>query len=276
MLLTLQQVGNVNYTGWVLQVGCSTDRQVIDELQSQASDMEDELSQWEDDVKSRRECFYELNYYTTLQLLALRRELGRLKDPSKAVSISPEVLALLQSISTQVDPTHVINAVNQVLLDAKIESEPESIPAMESSSTEVEETDDAVETSFTGRELEDMDTPDPEEKSNAKQEQMFSEDDLDEEQKGYITTISFRMDCSRQLVLKAFEVLGKDLTRIDYEKWCAEKMDEYSFDDKEASSNQDSESDSASADDALSDGEEAEFSYAPGTKYSYKYQYIRR
>lgn len=237
--------------------------------------MEEELSKWKEDVKSQRESFYELNFYTTLQLLTLRRELGRLKEPGNTVTISPEVLALLQSISTQVGPSHVISAVNQILQEAKTEPEPKPAPVGEAppdSQKDIEEkkADDAVEVASTKRASEDMDTPESKEKHGAKQGPMFSEDDLSEELKGYITTISSRVDCSRKRVLEAFKVLGKTLTRIDYENWCVDNMDNYVFDDEETSSEEESsgsESDSDSADDTSPDdtSPDDQFNYVPGT-----------
>lgn len=268
MLLTLQQVGNVNYTGWVLKVQCSTDRELITQLQSQASGMEEELAQWEEDVKSQRENFYELNYYTTLQLLTLRRELGRLKGPGKkAVTISPEVLALLQSISTEVGPSHVISVINKVLLQAKVEPEPKSPLAMElpGDSPKNIEVDDVAGAS-SDHSLE-VDTPHAKAQDSTEDRPTFSEEDLSEELKGYITTIASRVDCDRRLILKAIEVLGKKETRIDYEKWCVENEDNYSFPDDGTSGDEESsasESDSDSSDDELSDDEDEEFSYVSG------------
>ncbi len=253
VLLTLQQVGNVNYTGWALQVPCSTDRQLINQLQSQASDMENELSMWKKDVEMQRENFYELNYYTTLQLLTLRKELGRLKNPSKDGAIPPEILALLQSISVQVTPSHIIDAVNEVVLEAKVEPEPELTPGPP-------EEKDGVESSLTGHIIISKDTQEP----STKQMPMFTENDLSEEQKGIITTVCSRIDCSRKLVFEAFEVLGKGLHRIDYDKWCVQNLDR---DDKEVSSDEDSsdsESDGESTDDAPSNDED-EFNYGPGS-----------
>ena len=264
VLLTLQQVGNVNYTGWVLKVRCSTDRQIINQLQSQASAMEEELSKWEEDVKSQRDSFYELNYYTTLQLLTLRRELGRLKTPSKGLSIFPEVLALLRSISTQVHPSHVINAVNQVLEAAK---KPEPVPSEElppDLPVGVDEESVFDEAASTGQDAEQ-----PEEDNASAEEHAFSEEDLSEELKGYVTTISFRINCSRKLVLKAFEVLGQDLTRLDYERWCDENLEEYKFEEDVSSDEESSgsESDSESSDGTSSDSEDEQFSYVPGNTW---------
>lgn len=229
--------------------------------------MEEELSKWEEDVKSRRESFYELNYYTTMQLLTLRSELGRLKDSSKKVSISPEVLALLQSISTQVNPTQVMSAVSKVLLEAEMEAEPEPTPVVVAPSepltkTEGNKPDIAVEVSAKNDSRDTTKTLVPETESSSKQQQ-FSEDDLSEELKGYVTTIAFRVDCSRQLVYKAFDVLGKELPRINYERWCVENMDNYTFEDENDSEDEES-SESESDNDSTASNEEEEFNYVQG------------
>ena len=76
--------------------------------------MEDELNEWKELVKTRRKEFYELNYFNTMQLLSLRRELGSLKESECKANVSPEVLLLLQSISTKITPVAVTSAVYRV------------------------------------------------------------------------------------------------------------------------------------------------------------------
>jgi len=105
----------VKYTGWVLSFHCAVD--MVDTLQQQAKDMEEELQVWEDQVQQTREQYYELNYYTTLQLLTLRKELGRLKtsgQPRAHTQINPHVLALLESISTEITSPDVWEVVKSV------------------------------------------------------------------------------------------------------------------------------------------------------------------
>ncbi len=264
VLLTLQQVGNVNYTGWVLQVRCLNNRQLIDELQLQAKVMEDELWKWKLEVRSKRESFYELNYYTTLQLLTIRRELGKLKKPEIAPSIPPDVLALLHSISTHVDSSHVINIVSQVLLEAK-STQPAPVvelPQTQSSPEAQEQTSDTASADLS--EEEEVHEP-----IVTEHRSQLREDDLTEEQKADLATICRRLDFPKQLVLKAFEeCTGENITRIDYERWCAENIDNYDFlDDTGASSDDDSsgsESDSERADASTDDDDEG-FNYMLGT-----------
>jgi hypothetical protein len=200
--------------------------------------MEEELFKWEEDVKGQRDSFYELNYYTTVQLLTLRRELGKLKHSSKNVSISPEVLVLLQSISSQVSDSHVIGAVKKVLVEA--EREP---------SVEIPDSPDKVKVGNVAEVLSEDEDPLKPKDSDTKQSPVFLEDELSEELRGYITTISSRFNWPRQLMLKAIEVLGKDSTQIDYERWCANNEDNYSFKGQEASSDEEeSDADSGSDD----------------------------
>ena len=119
VLIDLQKFGNVKYIGWILQVPCSADsefqNEVVCHLQAQAREMETELSDWKEKVKQIRDRFYELNYYTTFQLLTLRRELGALKNSKETSVISPNVLALLQSISLDVTSDVVCDAVKQII-----------------------------------------------------------------------------------------------------------------------------------------------------------------
>lgn len=112
VLLELQQKGNVKYTGWILTFHCRVD--MVNALQQQAKDMEKELQIWEEEVQQVRNKYYELNYYTTLQLLALCKELGRLKTFSQShfcTEISPHILALLESISAEMSSPYIWEAV---------------------------------------------------------------------------------------------------------------------------------------------------------------------
>ena len=102
----------MKYTGWTLNFHCAVD--MVETLQQQAKDMEEELQTWEEEVRRARKEYYELNYYTTLQLLTLRQELGKLKiseQPRAHTQINPQVLALLESISTEITSPRVWEVV---------------------------------------------------------------------------------------------------------------------------------------------------------------------
>ena len=80
--MALQQYGSGDYIGWEMKFPCALPN-VVEELQKVASKMEDDLEKWKQEIQEKRDEFYELNYYTTQQLLLLREELGRLKEPGE-------------------------------------------------------------------------------------------------------------------------------------------------------------------------------------------------
>ena len=94
---------------------------MVNTLQQQAKHMEEELRKWEDEVQQARKEYYELNYYTTMQLLTLRKELGKLKT-SRQPHDSPHVLALLESISTELSPACVCKVVKSVTMEEQKET----------------------------------------------------------------------------------------------------------------------------------------------------------
>ncbi len=63
--------------------------------------MHADLVEWRKTLQRARREFYDLNYFTTVQLLTLRRELSPEKDDHSC--IPPGVLFLLHSISRKVD-----------------------------------------------------------------------------------------------------------------------------------------------------------------------------
>ena len=128
VLLSLQRAGNVKYFGWKMQFPCSAS--VVDELQAVVKDMENDMQRWKVDVKESREKFYELNNFTTAQLVLLRRELGKLKVDCKA-QVSPRVMLLLQSISTELSD----NTVKETMVNLLAER-PLNEPGMKSKGLE--------------------------------------------------------------------------------------------------------------------------------------------
>ena len=112
VLISLQQHGNDKYIGWAKQFTCGTD-EVLKKLQSQASEMEKDLKDWKEQLSCRRDQFYELNYFTTPQLLLLREELGQFKNnPENTDPLKHEVMSLLHSLSQKITS----NAVKEYVL----------------------------------------------------------------------------------------------------------------------------------------------------------------
>ena len=115
VLIALQQKGNVKYIGWSMEFHCQP--LLVEDLQTQAKEMEDELIKWNSEVDEARKRFYELNYYTTHQLLVLRSELGKLKclHSTNPLPQKAQVMALLESISSEMTLANVKSVVQQVI-----------------------------------------------------------------------------------------------------------------------------------------------------------------
>ena len=112
LVVELQCEGHVKYIGWHRWFPCSS-KCLSDELHQLAGEMKDDLIKWKEEVTKQRQQFYELNNYTTLQLLHLRQEL------CNASAFSSKVLVLLSSISPQVQQWNVTEAMRCVMSSLK-------------------------------------------------------------------------------------------------------------------------------------------------------------
>ena len=115
-LQQLQLAGHTKYISWSLTFPCSTvsidtltnqaismEKEQSDTLSliDQATSMEKELSDTLSLIDKQRHKFHALNYFTTQQLLQIRRELGSLKQ-KKAAEVTPQLLSLLTSFFLQI------------------------------------------------------------------------------------------------------------------------------------------------------------------------------
>ena len=116
VLIKLQQAGHVQYIGWRMEFYCQS--LLVEDLREQAKEMEDVLQRWNKEVVCARERFYELNYYTTRQLLVLRSELGGLKsEQTSQLHPRAQVMALLESISRAIPPCALAGVVQKAASD---------------------------------------------------------------------------------------------------------------------------------------------------------------
>ena len=128
MLAELQNEGHVKYISWHQSFPCSGEH-VSRKLQHLVEEMKDDLMTWKEEVTNQRQQFYELNYYTTLQLLHLRQELCNM-----STSLSSTVLALLSSISPNVQQCNVTEAVQCAIISLQSqESEQGALPTTQRS-----------------------------------------------------------------------------------------------------------------------------------------------
>ena len=239
VLISLQRVGNVKYTGWRLQVPCGLST-VVPMLQDQAKKMEHELTSWEDEVTQKRGNFYELNYYTTLQLLTLRRELGVIKSKPNTgpAAVTPNVLALLESISTQVTAPYVHAIVQNVISEgirtatsapsistqsgASIVSPSLSSPAVLGGASSSGASASPCGKPSLAQEL--FSSAEVQTSGGAKDMKVdielpkISEDELSLEQKGMMQDLINQYEFPNQLVLKAFEECKENAPKYAIQK----------------------------------------------------------
>ena len=268
MLLCLQQAGNVTYSGWTVTFYCATykvighgqkqelhlqeetAKQRVDQLCTCAKHMEDVLKEWENEVKESRSRHYELNYYTTLQMLKLRKELGLLQhNPGK--SIDPEILGLLESISPNVSSESVHNVMADLkdqLLDLQATANliPEkyfgegtelgihvsdSAP-MESGSicsdTFVMNTGPVTDT-LSALSISSLTSN---KKRTANANPQLQEKDLNDDQKEIFTDLVEYQGYSKFLVLKALEESNESANQYDIQDWCDEHDGIFKFDEE--------------------------------------------
>ena len=219
VLLSLQQVGNVKYIGWNLQVVCSTEPEVIvTSLQLQIEEMEAELDSWKLDIQSIRSTFYELNYFTTTQLLVLRQALAKLKHDDIAV-LDADVLALLQSVHPKVDSVLVANSIKEVMREISTPDHIENIPEC----------------------CEDIDVIKAKNNESMHQDHEHKvlsglvEENLSESQVMIMSFVVDQLGCSKKIVLKAFEKFHKEKKdKYDYLDICTELMNDNDVSDSES------------------------------------------
>ena len=294
VLLALRQAGNVAYSGRVVMIDCATymagksgqgqelqlqeemAKQHVAELNTRAKEMENALIEWEDEVKKSRTHYYELNYYTTRQLLRLRKELG-LSRHNPHRQIDPEVLALLQSISQDV----TLENLHSVLTDLeKVKVDLQAVASL----VPHEAYEDEVEMQLSDSEMPPLEPEEPGPSnvhpvenlhvlesptltalpSSGTVKPQLTEQELTDVQKQILTNMVEYQGYPRLLVLKAFEECDETANDYDIQVWCGENEDlKFDGDDDKGETEPEDTADSSdesSSESASSDVEENDLS----------------
>ena len=234
-LMALQQHGSGDYIGWEMKCPCNLPN-VVDQLQHVASNLEDDLEQWKHEIQEQRDQFYELNYYTTQQLLLLRKELGRLQEPREN-TVKPEAMALLLSISRDVSG----DVMKEYVLDVT-HKEQQKVMALASTIAQAEDhvsfTDQPTEQSAQLPEPVDptisavvIDLLESEATKTSTPRAIQKEDDLGIEQKAILANIRNNFGCHKQLILLAFERCENSCDPHAVTAWCMNNQSKYMYDD---------------------------------------------
>ena len=229
VLITLQQVGHVKYIGWRMDFYCQN--KFIDDLQKQAKEMEDELEGWNTEVAMARKKFYELNYYTTHQLLVLRSELGKMKNSGQTAQTA-QVMALLESISCDITPDIVGSTVHRIAslsVEDMEESDVEKLPIPQSRLVAISK----VEPLLGSLSPLPINQPTPPKEHPIKAVHMeplpqvsLTRELLNEQQSEHFTNIVNMFGYNEMTALKAIEVVGNGDWN-DIENWVEQNADNF-------------------------------------------------
>ena len=243
LYLDLQKAGEVTYTDVSLTFRCAvfTANQLGDDdvqfnetkakvkvitLQDYIRDLDRQLIAWKQNVDNARGKYYELNYFTTIQLLQLRKELGMLTQPNATHIVKPNVLMLLKSISPQVDSRVVVDSM-QVATQA---TQPEpmdyegEVEAITTATAIATTTDVEVMESSLAFEKQDPQQSISSPSATLGQPSLMYEDLTDHQQEAYAHCVDF-FGYSKRHVLRAFKECGKETTKYDIEQWCVSNED---------------------------------------------------
>ena len=177
-------------------------------------------------MNNARGKYYELNYFTTIQLLQLRKELGMLTQSNATHIVKPNVLMLLKSISPQVDSRVVVDAMQASTHATQPEpmdydGEMEAITTATAITTP---TDVEVMESSPAFEKQDPQQFISSPSAALKLPSLMYENLTEHQQETYTHCVNF-FGYSKRHVLRAFKECGKEATIYDIEPWCVSNED---------------------------------------------------
>ena len=111
MYVSLCKAGEVSHLKWSDQFHCKPalvgEERLADQLNKESNRMERCLCQWRDEIHAKRMQYYHLNYYTTQQLLLLRKSLAGVRNegPRACESLPLQVFSLLESVLPGILPS---------------------------------------------------------------------------------------------------------------------------------------------------------------------------
>ena len=213
--------------GWTLKFPCTLpneDDDIVDKLTCILKEMSDDLEEWQNVVAKARNEFYSLNYFTTQQLLLLRRELSRFTDSNYDADLKPDVMALLQSLSNELSQKLVVSHIRGLSNEQEDEEEDDMELDNNNSAVGVSPSTTETETAASASKLLSSSGPLP----------TLSAKDLTDNQKMILENLMESFGYSEKLVLLAFERIAKPDIEEEVEKWCADHEEDYKYDDNEA------------------------------------------
>ena len=227
---------------WNYAFPCSVPEVVV-LLNDQASKMENDLENWMKEVEDKRSQFYELNYFTTPQLLSLCEELGQFKclvDQHKP--IKAEVMTLLQSISREVTASDVKEQVQtvcaipqeQLLGSSKVSPSIALSNAYHSLTLDIDD-----DSRMSGKKSKMFQEIMKTELASNMPVPQLKEEELTDKQKAIIANLKQDNGFHRKLIMLAFDRCAKPDIQEEVEDWCVNHQGDFDYSDSEADSEAD-------------------------------------
>lgn len=122
--VNLCEIGDVSHLDWNHEYKCRSamgKKKVIDDIQLQTNDFERYFNTCKGNINSLRMKYRDLNYFTTQQLLFLRRELAGLKHSATMDVLNLQVYTLLERVLPGLDQLRLRDVLRDVgICDAGI------------------------------------------------------------------------------------------------------------------------------------------------------------
>ena len=122
--INLSESGFVHRMDWSQEFCCSRDKvegeSISQELVSASTAMEADLSKWKQKVSDVRKEYRELNFFSTQQLMLLRKEIARACHTSEFQVKNPQVFTLLESVRPGLYTEHLMEAVQRAFKDTNL------------------------------------------------------------------------------------------------------------------------------------------------------------
>ena len=122
--IDLSESGYIHRMNWSQEYHCSKDQvageSVAKELDEESSFMETCYKNWKKKVSDARKEYRELNFFTTQQLMTLRKEIATVCHSNDLAMNNIQVLTLLESVRPSLTSEQVKSAIERAFKDAEL------------------------------------------------------------------------------------------------------------------------------------------------------------
>ena len=122
--MDLFESGYIHRMNWSQEYRCSKDQvageSIAKELDEESSFMETCYKNWKKKVSDARKEYKELNFFTTQQLMTLRKEIATVCHSNDLAMNNIQVLTLLESVRPSLTSEHLKSAIERAFKDAEL------------------------------------------------------------------------------------------------------------------------------------------------------------